>query len=225
VEATLLVSERPDSIRTVTNAPSTAGSPLTFLAEVAARPAVASIEVTTGRSSEARGRMRFGMTPLPPLSALAAGDVALSDIALLRPDTSDALPNATREALRRMMTSTNVAQGQRLGLYWETYGINPDDTVDIAVWIERYTSQGILRRFGTALNVAQDLNTPVSISWRETAATGRAHLIPGPVPVIGRSVILDSSRLPRGDYWLDVVVRRAGQEPVRTRRSFTVTAK
>ena len=91
-----------------------------------------------------------------------------------------------------------------------------------AIWIERFTQQGVMRRFGIALRVATDLNTPIAMSWSEPDPGRRSHVINGDVPIVGRSVVLDVSTLPRGEYWLDVAVGKPGQEPVRGRRAFTV---
>jgi hypothetical protein len=151
------------------------------------------------------------------------GELAISDPVLLLPpaDGTD-LPTATESILGRMAGSTRLQKGARVGVYWETYGFAATDSVEVAVWIERHTPQGILRRFGNALTITTDLNTPVAQSWTESQLGRNAQLIPGAVPIIGRSIVLDASNLPGGEYWLDVVVRKSGSEPVRSRRSFIV---
>jgi hypothetical protein len=121
-----------------------------------------------------------------------------------------------------MAGSTTITDDRRLGVYWETYGIHPGDTVDVAVWIERYTRQGAARRLGIVLNIVEDLNTPVVASWREPQPSRRVHAIAGAVPIIARSLILDVSALPPGEYWLDVAVGTPGREAVRGRRSITL---
>ena len=103
-----------------------------------------------------------------------------------------------------------------------TYGFAPGDSVEFAVWIERYTQQGLLRSFGVRLNVATDLNTPIAQSWLETDVGRNAAVIPGRIPIVGRTLILDTSKLAAGEYWLDVVARQPGKEPVRGRRPFVV---
>jgi hypothetical protein len=39
---------------------------------------------------------------------------------------------------------------------------------------------------------------------------------------VARSVVLDVSALPRGNYRLDVAVAKPGQQPVRSRREFVI---
>ena len=107
-------------------------------------------------------------------------------------------------------------------MYWETYGFAPSDTVEFSVWVERYTPQGIARRFTNSLHITQDLNTPVVVTWQETEGARRFHYLPGAVPVIGRSVVVDVSALPAGNYWLSVGARVAGREVVRERREMIV---
>ena len=151
------------------------------------------------------------------------GEVAISEPVLLQAASSDeVLPSAPDSALKRMAGGTRVQNVGRLGVYWETYGVKATDSIEVAVWIERYKAQGFIRRFAKKLSLAEDLNTPVAITWQEAQAGHNAYVIDGPVPIIARSVTLDVTRLPKGDYWLDVLVRKPGQDPVRGRRSFTI---
>jgi hypothetical protein len=122
-----------------------------------------------------------------------------------------------------MATTDVVDRGGKLGVYWETYGFRAADSVEIAVWIERSTGQSIVRRFGVALGVATDLNTPVSISWQEPQPGYRSHVSSdGGVMIIGRSVIVDVSQVAPGEYSLEIAVRKRGGEAVRGRTVFTV---
>jgi hypothetical protein len=107
-------------------------------------------------------------------------------------------------------------------LYWETYGISPDESVEIAVWVERYTPLSGMRRLGITLNVATDPNTPVVTSWVERAADPRAFILPGPVPIIGRAMLAETATLPSGDYWLEIVVRPANGTAVRSRTRIVI---
>jgi hypothetical protein len=124
-----------------------------------------------------------------------------------------------------MVGSAALARGARLGVYWETYGFAPSDTVAFTVWVERFTEQGILRELGVRLNIATDRNTPVAVSWTENEAGRNAAVIGGAVSVIGRSIVLNTAALPPGEYWLDIVASGAGKEPVRSRRKFVVAAQ
>jgi hypothetical protein len=219
----LVVSDKPGAVQRIAESRGLVGSALVIQANVDATPAVAGVEFAArSAKSPPGGRLRFGIVPPPPLSAMHTGDLAVSDPVLLRVKTPGAvLPNDAAGALALMATSRTVASNRQLGVYWETYGFAPADTVEIAVWIERYTPQGIVRRFGIALRVATDLNTPVSMSWREPGVN-RASVVAGTVPTFGRSVIVDTSKLIKGSYWLDIAVRKAGHEAVRGRTSFVV---
>ncbi|HYV96771.1 MAG TPA: hypothetical protein VE967_04860 [Gemmatimonadaceae bacterium] len=227
VAASLFLSSGPAALTLVSRAKGSPGSPLVLFGETNVRAAVASVEFSADSGSGAPGgRVRYGVVMPPSLASMHTGETAISDLVLLRPPAAQGdYPSDQRGILAMMSPSDTIVKGARLGLYWETYGFAASDTTEIAVWIERYTPQGILRRFGTALNIATDLNTPVSSSWTESGLTGRANIIPGRIPVVGRTVALDTSKLPAGDYWLRVVVRRPRGDPVESRRSFAVVAK
>lgn len=222
---TLLASERPGEVERIADADGVPDHAVVVTGTIPSRPAVFGLEFAAPERAGGppAGRLRFGLTPPPTLAAMRSGERAVSDPVLLRaPAGDDALPNDAESALRFMAPSMRAGAAGRMGVYWETYGFQPTDTVEVAVWIERYTSQGIIRRFGIALGVATDLNTPIAMSWREPQAATRRNVIDGPVTIIGRSVILDTSRLLKGDYWLDVAVRKPGGQPVRGRTSFVV---
>jgi hypothetical protein len=223
-DAVLVLSPSPDAFRTYPLRRLGTGRYYVTQAAIDAAPAVASIEFdAVSALGPPGGRARFGVAPPATLASLRPGEIAISDPVVLRAPPGDGvLPHETDAALARMATSTTVGRDGRLGVYWETYGVKPTDTVAVAVWIERYTPQGIARRLGIALNITQDLNTPVVVSWREPQPSHRVHVIPARVPIVGRSVVLDVSALAPGDYWLDVAVSLPGREAVRGRRSITV---
>jgi hypothetical protein len=70
--------------------------------------------------------------------------------------------------------------------------------------------------------VTTDLNTPIAISWREPQPGSRKRVTGGRIPIIARSVVIDTSNLPRGSYWLDIAVAKPGQAPARSRRGIVV---
>ncbi len=224
VAGTLLVTDRPGSQQVLARATGRVGTPLVLVGTAAPRPAVAAIEFPGDSAAGLpAGRTRVGIAPPPPLAALAPGAVALSDPVLLRPPAAeDALPVATAEVLATMAGSPTIPRGTRLGLYWETYGFAATDTVAFAVGIARATADGRLRRLGVRLNVTPDRTTPVAVAWTETAPGRNATVLAGPVPIIGRSLVLDTAALPPGTYWLELVVSRAGAAPVRARRQLVV---
>jgi hypothetical protein len=216
-------SERPGSLDRIGDVTGTVGNPLIARATVAARPAIIGLEFAAADTvGPPGGRLRFGITPPPPLSAMKPGEVAISDPLILDPDQNSALAPDAETSISRMMPTLTLERMARIGVYWETYGFAPGDSADIAVWIERYTPQGVGRRFGIALRIATDLNTPIASSWREKQFGNNASVVPGRVVTVGRSVIVDTSKLPAGDYWLDVAVGKPGGEPVRSRTHFSI---
>lgn len=221
---TLLITDRPDSVDVIARAGARAGSTLVLKGTATPRAALLAVELA-GDSTHgvAAARTRFGVSPPATLAAMNAGEVAVSEPVVLRTGSGDdVLPLDADSALALMRGSTRIARGAKIGVYWESYGFQATDSVTLAVWIERYTQQGFMRQLGITFKVATDLNTPVATSWDEVAASGRARLIGGGVPIIGRSVVLDVSTLPKGDYWLEVAIGKRGQTPVRARRTVTI---
>jgi hypothetical protein len=181
------------------------------------------IEFPGVSNSKPGGRTRFGVTPPPTLAELAPGEIAVSTPAVLQTGSDGAAPPTDPDSALALMTgSARVAPVGRLGVFWETYGIAAGDSVEFAVWIERYTRQGITRRFTNFLGVTPDPNTPIVISWWEGPGARTAHRIDGPVAIAARSVSVDVSNLPSGSYWLSIAAKPAGREAVRSRTEIVV---
>lgn len=219
--ATLVATNAPDSIRRIERVNAVAGRPLVLQGEIAAKPTLIGVEVLPAEHHDA-ARTRYAVTPPPALAALTQGAIDVSMPVLLRArNANEELPVNTRDALNLMSPTSEFRRGA-LGVYWETYGVSPSDSAELAIWVERYTPQSGLRRLGQRLRIASDLNTPIVIRWSEATARPNAMIIRGPVPVVGRSVVLDTSKLPAGEYWLGVAVQIRGREPVQSRRSITI---
>src|SRR5690606_3438065 len=125
-----------------------------------------------------------------------AGEYAISAPVLVSPpgprDPIVADPDAM---LPRMLPSTTFAAGSTVGVYWETYGLVPGDTVELALWIERVTPLTGIRQLGVTLRVAADLNTPVASQWTEPQSARASFRLGGAVPILGRFISLDLSSL------------------------------
>ena len=221
----LVTSDGPEKVQRIATKKGAIGTVLELHDIIPSRPVLAGLEYPSGggRGGPA-GRLRFGLTPPQPLSAMQNGEHGISDpVILLAPSGTDETPNEIEAVLRRMAPSHVVSEVKKIGVYWETYGFEPADSVELAVWIERYTPQGIGRRFGIAFGVTQDLNTPIAITWKEPQPGYRSHVFrQGRVSVIGRGVTVDVSALPPGDYRLEVAVRKGTGEPLRGRSTFVV---
>lgn len=224
--AALVSSTGPDSVTFIARADGIVGGTLVARGEIASRPMLIGLEVPPdSQPLRPAARARFGIKPPPTLAALAPGERAISDPVILTVPGGDApVPTATDAALDHMAGSTRVRPIGRIGVFWETYGFLPTDTVRVAVVLERHSRESVARRLGQWLRLVPDRNTPVAVGWEEPQPAARVHVIAGPVPIIGRSVALDVSNLPPGEYWIDVQVGKPGQEPVRGRRSITIVA-
>jgi hypothetical protein len=220
----LIVSEGPELFTRVATKRGQVDAPFTLRGSIPSRPAIASLEVAPDAAHPRAARLRFAIHPPQPLSALKPLETAISDPVLLQALPADVTaPCDPDSALRMMASSTIIQPVGRAVVYWESYGFAPSDSVEIAVWVRRTTSQGLARRFGIALNIATDANHPVVTSWGERQAGHGACVIPGRVPIIARSVSVDVSHLMPGDYLIEIAMRRGGQtEPVVGGRPFTV---
>jgi hypothetical protein len=223
VTAKLIVMNNPDSLQMVAEHSGPVDRRLVLHGAIASRPVLVGIELPLIQPVRVGARTRFALTPVATLASMSVGEFAVSEpVILLAPAGDEPAPLEVNAALAMMAASTKTPATRKIAVYWESYGFKPTDSVDVAVWIERYTTQGTLRRLGNALRVTTDLNTPVASTWREPQPGFRINAMGGRIPIIGRSVILDVSRLPRGNYWLEVAVAKPGQEPARNRRTFTV---
>lgn len=190
---------------------------IVLTAHVAAKPAVIGAELLAIRSGELSARTRLGVVPPLPLESLRPGETAVSDPVLIA--TDDAPPPGPDGALQHMLGSTQV-RGAKVGVYWETYGYEPGDSVDVAVVITRRETLSKMRRLGMLLHVAQSINGSVAVRWGEPQPGHSSWTIPGVVPIQARSVRLDLSRLEPGHYSVEVQVNRKGAVPVTARRDF-----
>jgi len=184
---------------------------------IPAKPAIVGTELPAARRGELSARTRLGVVPPAPLTALRPGETAISDPVLIA--TDDAPPPGPDGALERMLGSTHV-RGPKVGVYWETYGYAPGDSVDVAVVIARHEPPSKIRRLGMLLHVAHDLNGSVAVRWGEPQAGHSAWTVPGVVPIQARSIRIDLSRVEPGHYSVQVLVGRRGGVPVSSSRDF-----
>jgi hypothetical protein len=220
----LVTTHHPDSVILVARAAGASDATVLVSGHIVSRPTVASLEFPSGSYKEPAGRVRLGIHPPAPLAAMQQGEHAVSNpIVLFAPLEGALPPHDPPTALRQMAGSTTIAPERRFAVYWETYGFGAKDTLELAVWIERFTRDGVFRRLGQSLRLTEDRNTPVVVSWTEPQSTSRIHEVASTLqPIIGRSLTLDVSALPAGDYWIEVAVRKKGHETVRGRTAITI---
>jgi hypothetical protein len=133
--------------------------------------------------------------------SVTVSDILLFDaVAPEATDLSSILPHA--------LGSLTVQSGQKLGLYWETYGLaRADSALPVSLTLTRF-DEGILRKLAQSIGLTTR-STPLSIAWRETPALGG---------IATRSVVLDLSLIPRGHYRLKLELTPAGSPPVSATR-------
>jgi hypothetical protein len=162
--------------------------------------------------------------PPPPLSTLRPGEIAISTPVIIQPaDGPSPLLNADSLLMRMYGNVVFRAPQQRLGLYWETYGIAPGDSVELSVRLERHEPPpGTLRRIGFRLGIGQRTDGGVTIGWKEPSASRLVIPVPGRVPIQGRTLTLEMSQVPAGDYAFIVTAKRGGVEVSATREFWLV---
>jgi hypothetical protein len=176
---------------------------------VGSEPQLLSLELAGERPPGVLGRTRLGLTPPQPLSSLAPAEIAVSPPVFIMPaEPGDEDTDTPEAALSRMYTSTYFENVFSVGVYWETYGFAATDTAVLTVNFVRYEppARGFLQRF---LRGFREPKADVLARY-EQVARARMVVEPGPVPIIGRVLTLDVSRLERGDYKAIVSASRPG---------------
>ena len=206
--AVLIRTTSPDSIEKLQRHVARNATSLVLTARLPAGPAVVGTEVLAPRG-ETSVRTRFGVTPPATLSALKPGEAAISDPVLIA--TTEGA-NGAEGALDQMLGST-VVHGKKVGLYWETYGYGPGDSVDVAFIITRTEKLSVFRKLGMKLRLAHDINGSVAVRWTEPQAGHDSWTIPSKVPIQARVVTLDLSQLEPGHYSVQVQAGKKGAPP------------
>jgi hypothetical protein len=161
-------------------------------------------------------RARWGVEPPATLERFRDGELAVSMPALfILPAEDRDVPPVPDSIIPRLYGSLVFQEPSNVGVYWETYGAAVGDTLDVALWLERITGQGVIRTLGIVLRVAEDLNTPIAVTWREPRLGSLSAVLPARVSTIARAVALNLGALTPGEYRLEVAVARPGQPAVR----------
>jgi len=220
-EAVLVVSPAPDTMHTLGSGRVHPGGSLFTSALIPPEPAVVSVEAKHPRLRNLFGRSRFGVRPPAALTALAAGQIDVS-----MPVFYDAVRGGTPPdapgMFPHMLATTTLRQGDRIGIFWETYGVTPGDSVQFRVGIERTTRTGLLQRLGEVTRLRDVPLRALGIAWRDPDT--RTTMGDGP-SIMPRAISLDLGDLEPGEYRV-VVEARTGTGPmVRGERALTVIAR
>lgn len=183
---------------------------------------IASMEIRGTGDQSADARIRFAITPPTALRSLMAGEIALSDPILTRvPSNTEDLSTYGASLIDEMLGSTILRRDTRkLGVYWESYGFRIEDSVRVAVRIDRHNDGGFLKRFAVAMNLARDPASSLVISWNEPDVAHRSRMLEESIQ--SRALVLDIANLAPGEYELTVSVTKRSGEPVASSRVFTI---
>lgn len=176
-------------------------SPRGVLVAAAPWPAtIAGFEVTRDTLQRA-GRARVAIPPRD------SGAVRLSDVLVFDPaDLVDSLPQQLPLVLPLVHGPAHVTPGARFGLYWEVYGLVPNEPIETSVDVTPLGA-GLFRRMGGWIGLGKQRVT--RLQWHEAAQPERG--------VAGRAVTVGVAGLVPGRYRLAVTVRARGREVVTSR--------
>jgi hypothetical protein len=167
-------------------------------------------------------RARRAVHPPQPLSVLQAGEIAISDPLFFRPGEDSLPPAEVQAAIAKMFGSLSLSE-KRIGVFWETYGVAPADTVDITLRFISMDRPGLLRRLGARVGVGEVGSGEMSMRWSEPRLGRRDGLTwVGDVPVQARAVVLDVSRMREGRYTVEIATSKRGAEQAVTRREIVI---
>lgn len=133
------------------------------------------------------------------------GSVSVSDILLF--DAASNPGSDLGSILPVALGRLTVDGTNKLGLYWETYGLaRQDSALPVSLTLSRMSSG--LRKLVESIGLGKR-STPMSIAWRETPALGG---------IATRSVVLDLSLIPRGQYKLNLELTPRAGPPITSTR-------
>ena len=213
--ATLVISDGPDHFPLVLG-PVGVRERAVFLAQIPPASIVAGLEVVAGDGPV--GRVRRGLDPLD------LGTVGISDLLFFAPGgegrvespnvpTNQQLPRNRAEAAALMLGSESIASTDRVAVYWETYGLAPDEPFEVSVEVEG-APPGLAGRVLRAVGLG-DAPTRAAIAWTEIA-TGAAHT---------RALVLDVSGLDQGEYALRIGIETQRGHRAESTRAFRVAER
>jgi hypothetical protein len=177
-----------------------------LMARVPAQPSLMSLEVVV--PSERRlARARYGIELAPVIPGL----VSLSDLLLLR--ETDSLPDSLEAAVEVARGSSELQVGERIGIFWEIYGLDSRETPELSMSLRLLQSRtGWLRRLAERAGLLREV-TPVRLRWQEPVSPG---------PFMARSLDIQVPDVSPGSYTLELVVDAVGREPLTVRKEIEV---
>jgi hypothetical protein len=169
--------------------------------------ALLSLEMVPVGGIGAAGQSRFAVTAPRPLEDLKPGELSLSDPVLVSAAPGQEEPRDFRGALGRMLATTTLRNPDRVGVYWELYGLGDGDTVTVSVKLLRKPDANSTQR-RNMLGIGRAVGDSLMVSWREPRRGDPAPTVVGGVTIRPRGVVLNVSQLNAGGYTMDVTVQR-----------------
>lgn len=216
----LLASPEPDVVWPIARVIDGTAQKLVVDGEMPSRPVLLGLELHGGDRPRTVVRSRRGLVPPPTLNNLPADSIALSDPVLFEMGATSALPSTVDAMLPRMLPETTLPR-QRVGVFWETYGVAAGDSAEFSIAIRPTSEAGFLRQAAAALRLMAPPPVGVTIGWREPSRRDASVSI-GTHAIYGRSVAIDLAPLKRGDYALEITARVLRGATARTTRAIQI---
>jgi len=213
----VLWGEGPDDTRAVADTIVDVAPSVALRQRVPNRPGVVSVESIPRSARVAAARSRFGVVPSALPVSRPSDSLTISAPVLLRHIGVDGNAAISPErALALMLPSTDLGATGVVGIYWETYGAQLTDSLEIAVWIGKPGGDGLLRRVGQSLRIVPSASSRLGAAWVTTGSDqGAVVLAEGAGTWIARSISLNLAGLAPGEYAVEVAVARPGTAPTR----------
>lgn len=212
----LMMSAGPDRMRAASEQSYGQTSRLQFDVLLDSVPVIASVESQSMRRAEF-ARTRRGLRPPRSLQTLSRDSIAVSEPVLFR-IAGDSLPRDVEAMLPLMLGTTTLSRQDKVGVFWESYGIRAGDSVRVQLAVVPLDDPGLLRRLGAALRLVSGVTDGIAIAWQDPRE--RAMDNGDDVPISPRALAVDLSQLPVGRYALEIAVSTPRRAPVRGRREF-----
>ena len=225
VRTTIAGARSPTATHVIASALHTAADPVRVGGTLPFDSLVLSVEQRGQFGLPSDARVRFALVREPSLSELA-GNVALSSPALLDPEQARANPPLSElDALALMLPSTNLANPNAVGLYWESYGFADRDTVEVELDVQRLDSPGVFERIAIVLGADREL-AGTRVKWTDVRPGIQVSSSATTPKIHSRYLTLSTAGLKNGEYSVIVTVRKTD----RTRsasafRMFSITGR
>jgi hypothetical protein len=172
---------------------------------VGAEPYLLSFEMFSSEKRRA-ARVRYGIHP----RKLERFELAVSDLLITSSDAP--LPNSLGSAAPRARGSLRVRAGEKLGVFWEVYGLGPDaEGISLYLALQQ-VGEG---EFGRLDDMPLSEKPPLGLGWEE--------IVPAYTRIWPRSLSVDlPADLTPGLYALYVVAKTRDREAVRAARALLV---